>query len=252
MITAPLAELCRKSPHLAEGHHGVVAHNNRNFVIPKYVFKGPIGGGEPIRIGLFAGIHGDEPEGSFALVKFLQQLVDNPETARGFSFLVYPICNPTGFEAKTRLSATGKDLNREFWKNSLETEVRYLEAEIETNAFNGIITLHADDTSDGLYGFVRGATLTEHLLVPALKSAERVLPLNNATTIDGFEANNGVIRQCYDGVLGRAPHHENEPFEIILETPETAPAELQQEAFVLAIQTIVAEYRNLIAYAANL
>src|SRR5207244_3454269 len=29
--------------------------------LPAYLFLGPRGGGDPIRIGLFAGIHGDEP-----------------------------------------------------------------------------------------------------------------------------------------------------------------------------------------------
>ena len=30
----------------------------------------------------------------------------------------YPVCNPTGFEDRTRFSRGGKDLNREFWRNS--------------------------------------------------------------------------------------------------------------------------------------
>ena len=42
------------------------------------------------------------------------------------------------------------------------------------------------------------------------------------------------------------------PFEIILETPHTAQMELQVEALVTALRTILREYRRLIAFAANI
>src|SRR4051812_10043195 len=48
-----------------------------------YLFEGPHGGGEPIRIAFFAGIHGDEPSGSLALVKFAEALVGDPSLAEG-------------------------------------------------------------------------------------------------------------------------------------------------------------------------
>jgi hypothetical protein len=39
---------------------------------------------------------------------------------------------------------------------------------------------------------------------------------------------------------------------VILETPHAAPQYLQEKALVIALQTILAEYRKLIAYAPNL
>jgi len=36
--------------------------------------------------------------------------------------------------------------------------------------------VHSDDTSDGLYGFVGGDVLSENLLEPALREAEKILP----------------------------------------------------------------------------
>jgi hypothetical protein len=65
-------------------------------------------------------------------------------------------------------------------------KVALIERELLANKFDGIISLHSDDTSDGLYGFVRGNTLTRHLLEPALAAAEAALPVNQARTIDGF------------------------------------------------------------------
>jgi murein peptide amidase A len=220
--------------------------------LPRYLFIGPKGGDDPIRIGIFAGIHGDEPAGSYAAVSLLKLLEQQPEIARGYRLYVYPVCNPTGFEQQTRCSARGRDLNREFWNSSDEPEVRCLETELWTHAFDGIVSLHSDDTSSGMYGFVRGATLSRHLLEPALKAAEEVLPRNRDKFIDGFPASNGLIRKWYDGVLSAPPRVKPRPFELLLETPGLAPLLHQQQALVLAMSTILTEYRHLMGYAPNL
>jgi hypothetical protein len=164
----------------------------------------------------------------------------------------YPLCNPTGFEDNSRYSRRGRDLNREFWRASVEPEVELLENELRTRHFNGIIQLHADDTSDGIYGFVRGHTLTENLLRPALREAGKVLPRNVNATIDGFAARDGIIYDHYDGVLAAPAKIDPVPFEIILETPHKAPMDHQVKALVVALRTILKEYRELMAFAANI
>lgn len=218
----------------------------------QFVFEGPHGGGDPLRIGLFAGIHGDERAGSAALFALAEKLVANANLAEGYNLHFYPICNPTGFDVGTRFSKSGKDLNREFWRNSREPEVVLLEREIHRHGFHGLVSLHSDDTSNGLYGFVRGAVLARSLLEPALRAAEDVLPRNESAIIDGFAAERGIISECYEGILTSPPKLENTPFEIIFETPHHASAEAQVQAFVVAILTILAEYRKFIAFAADL
>ena len=99
---------------------------------------------------------------------------------------------------------------------------------------------------------MRGATLTRHLLEPALRAAEELLPRNRDEIIDGFNAHNGIIHQGYSGILSAPPKVRPKPFEIVLETPKHAPVYLQERAFAVALLTILAEYRKLIAYAANL
>ena len=127
-----------------------------------------------------------------------------------------------------------------------------LEHELRTRHFNGIIQVHADDTSDGIYGFVRGHTLTENLLRPALCEAGKILPRNINATIDGFAARDGIIYDHYDGVLAAPAQMEPVPFEIILETPHRADLDLQVQALLVALRTILGEYRRLISFAANI
>jgi len=223
----------------------------QRYSLPRFVFRGP-NSSDPICIGLFAAIHGDEPAGALAAAAFLKELSAEPQLAENFHLSVYPVCNPTGFEDNTRHSRKGRDLNREFWRGTAEAEVEILEHELRTRHFQGLIQLHADDTSEGLYGFVRGHTLTENLLRPALAAAGKILPRNVNATIDGFAARDGIIYESYAGVLAAPTQMEPIPFEIILETPHHAPMDAQIQAFVVAIRTIITEYRQLVSFAANI
>jgi protein MpaA len=230
---------------------GSFESRGRQYSLPRLTFRGP-NSADPIRIGLFGAIHGDEPAGAFALSEFAISLAQQPDLAENFQLQIYPLCNPTGFEDNRRQSRNGRDLNREFWKNSAEPEVRILENELRAGHFSGIIQLHADDTSEGIYGFVRGHTPTENLLRPALREAGNVLPRNANATIDGFAARDSIIYDVYEGVLAAPAQMEPVPFEIVFETPHSAPMHLQVQALVVAIRTILAEYRRLISFAANI
>jgi protein MpaA len=251
-LLAPLEKIAAHSPNLVANHEAHFEIGGEAYELPRYLFVGPKGGDTPIRVGIFAAIHGDEPEGTHAIVQFIKLLEAKPELAAGYYLSFYPVCNPGGFEDDTRHTRSGKDLNREFWKNTNEPEVRLLQAELVSHSFHGIISLHTDDTSAGFYGVVRGATLTKHLIEPALQAAEKLLSRDDRPIIDGFKARNGVIYDAYDGMLSAPPKVRPRPFEIILETPEAPPAYLKEYAFVAALQTILAEYRKFIAYAPNL
>lgn len=225
----------------------------RTHRLPRYVYLGPDAAADPLRLAIFAGIHGDEPAGTLALLRLACELERQPELARGYALYLYPLCNPTGLAAGTRHNHRGLDLNREFWQGSAEPEVRFLESELWMHAFHGLITLHSDDTSSGVYGYVKGALLSSHLLEPALAAAEAHLPRNCEPVIDGWPARRGIIQEGFEGVLtspGRMP--ASPPFEVTLETPAHAPAAAQVAALNAAVQAILARYREFMAYAPNL
>jgi protein MpaA len=251
-LLRPLDWIAARSPSLVANRGAQFEIKGEAYELPQYLFVGPKGGGLPIRIGIFASIHGDEPEGAYALVRLVRSLDANPAIATGFCISLFPVCNPTGFEDHTRHSRGGLDLNCEFWKNSTAPEVQLLESALTAHAFDGIISLHTHDVGDGLYGRVRGFTLTKHLIEPALKAAEIFLPRDERAVIEGLPARNGVIREAADGVLSAPAKARPRPFEITLETPKAPPAYLKEYAIVIALQTILTEYRKFIAYAQNI
>lgn len=221
--------------------------------IPKLTVPPQQAGDANLKVGIFGGVHGDEPAGSqacFQLYRWARQ--EQREMLRGYELHFYPICNPSGFARRTRESHSGKDLNREFWTGSCEPEVRFLEEELRSEKYDALISLHADDTSDGLYGFVSGALLTELVLEPALQAASAVLPRNHAACIDGFPAERGIIKEGYPGILSAPPERRSQTLEIVFETPAMAPLLLQVQAARLAVQAILRNYKSLYAYGQDL
>ena len=219
--------------------------------LPKSVSK-PVKAGHGIKIGIFAGIHGDEEAGTLATHELIAWAAKRPEELHDYELHFFPVCNPTGRTLGTRHSHSGLDLNREFWFGSTEPEVVFLEAELRRERYDGIISLHSDDTSDGCYGFVSGALLSEHLLEPALQAASEFLPRNEQPIIDGFLASRGIIKEGYLGILSAPPEQRPHALEIVFETPALAPMDAQVKATVAAVKRILVEYRELQAYAANL
>ena len=222
------------------------------YALEQYLFVGPRGGGDYFRVGIFAGVHGDEVAGIEAAVRFLQELAQHPERARGYEVYIYPLCNPTGFEDSTRHSRSGRDLNREFWVGSRDPEVQLLERQIRTLRFDGLISLHADDETSGLYAFALGAQFTQHVVEPALAAAEKVMPRNLDVTIDNFTARNGLIRKGYPGMLCAAPEASPRPFEIVFETPSHADLEAQIEANLVFLRHALDQYQQLQAVGQDL
>jgi protein MpaA len=250
-LLAPLDQLAAKSTNLIARPIGHFERDGRRYEIPRYIFVGPKGGDTPIPVGIFAGIHGDEPEGVRALVRFAQWLEARPELAAGYCLFLYPACNPTGLEAGTAFTSHGKDLNLELLTISAEPEVRLLQAELAAQPLEGMIKLHTNTESSTFSGLVRGEMLARQLLDPALAAAADLLPVAEAARIAGFRARD-VSYDHYEGGLTNPPKLPPRPFEVILETPGQVPAYLREWALVVALRSLLIEYRKFIAYAPNL
>jgi predicted deacylase len=220
-------------------------------LVPKLVCQ-PSRGHDPLKIGIFGGLHGDEEAGTHAIYELMRWAWNDPPELQDYELHLFPVCNPTGRRLRSRHTFDGIDLNREFWNGSQRSEVRYLEGELRRERYDGLISLHSDCDSPGIYGFASGAVLSENVLQPALAAAARVLPLNTDAVIDGFPAEGGIIREGYPGVLSAPPDQRPLPLEIVFETPTAAPMQLQVDATVLAVKAILAEYRQFQAFGANL
>src|SRR5271169_3230243 len=83
-LLAQLDQVAENSDYFLKKTFGRIESGGQAHTLPRYVFLGPKGGGDIIRIGIFATIHGDEPEGALALTRLASALEQNPELAKGY------------------------------------------------------------------------------------------------------------------------------------------------------------------------
>src|SRR5271166_4204692 len=83
-LLAPLEKLAVNSPNLVANHEARFDVDGEAYEMPRYLFVGPKGGDTPIRVGIFAGVHGDETEGIHAIIQFIRMLESRPELATGY------------------------------------------------------------------------------------------------------------------------------------------------------------------------
>jgi len=140
---------------------------------------------------LSTGIHGDEPAGPLALLSLLEE----EALPREFDWIVFPLLNPQGAQAKTRENRLGVDLNRDY------RSLRSYEAKVHINwlrehlvPLDLALFLHEDWEPEGFYLYELGVEPADSLARPILEAVERLVPINRAEEIEDFPAEDGIIR----------------------------------------------------------
>ncbi len=239
----PLLDLARVSDSVIAGTVGKFTAGGGTFRIPRFIFMGPTGGGQPIRIGLFACFHGDEWEGAEALVELFLHFERHPELVKDFHLYAYPVCNPFGFAASARRNANGCDLAAELWRGSSQVEAYYVEREMGVHQFHGVISLHTAKNSSRFSAACPSALLQEAVAGPALLATRRFSPAG---------ADSAVGLAVPNGFLTATDELRPAPFEINLAIPRLLPGPFWVQGTVAALASILHSYRNLMAFRPNI
>jgi predicted deacylase len=143
-----------------------------------------------------AGIHGDEPAGVEAALRFLETDARDHALLSRFSFVVFPCNNPTGWERNTRENRRGIDLNRQFLARHPEPEVALIMRALEGRCFDLVFEMHEDVDSPGLYLYEIAENSDDHV-GEAIVAAARAsgCPINMSPVIEGLPADAGIIRR---------------------------------------------------------
>jgi len=248
----PLLDAVENSEYLLGGSVGQFTVEHNLFQIPRFIFMGPTGGGDTIRLGIFAGLHGDDPAGAEAIVEFLRELELAPQAARGCHIYAYPICNPIGFAARSRSQTTGEDLAGHFWSGSSQPVVYYLERELGVHRFHGVISLRTANHAGGFSVDTKSDVLNRALAQPALQASRELSPGRQS----GDEPNAGLL-QASPGPSMPNFHTATDklspaPFELHIGIPGDFPPPAQIQGTVGALKSILDSYRSLVSIGQNL
>ena len=103
----------------------------------------------PKHILITGGMHGDEPAGIEAVLRFLER--DNTALLKNFSFLIIPCINPYGYVHNRRETLDGVDLNRAFETEEDIAEVAIVKKALGQTQFSLAVDFHEDYDATGFY-----------------------------------------------------------------------------------------------------
>jgi murein peptide amidase A len=170
-------------------------HTNQTSAYP--LIKIVLGKGNPRRVLISAGIHGDEPGSVESLLTFLENKNYSPYI-NNWEITLLPCINPHGYELGTRENHQGNDLNRLFKVDDPPTEVSFAQSLFNT-PIELTIELHEDNESTGYYLYQKGIdTKDDELGYEILDAVKNIMPINLDDEIDGSSADRGVIGKGID------------------------------------------------------
>lgn len=116
-------------------------------------------------IAIAAGVHGDEPAGSWALLELIETGALDPS----FRYRIWPCINASGFIAGTRENADGVDVNRTFDGFGGSREASAVLAANRGLKFALSLDLHEDCDAVGFYCYEYGGGEIGRRVIAALE-----------------------------------------------------------------------------------
>jgi hypothetical protein len=200
--------------------------------ISRYVFEGDQWRGTPIRIGIFAGLRGDDTVGPGAVASFLEDLVALPELGESFRIYAYPVVHAASFGTATPSFRRSEYIINQIGCKILSSENYQIEREIFAIAFDGIITIRLEDEIKNFKVGISDARLQDVLVRPILSTLEPFLP-----NIEGGVCGSQPFLTTGNGL-------KRKPFELTLQVPSSGWSGLDSMGLRVALHTVVDCYRR--------
>ena len=139
-----------------------------------------------------AGIHGDEPAGPEALLRWAEtRLAGHVRAKAAVPLFMLPCLNPWGLVNNRRTTARGHDLNRMFDRRV--SPLRELKRQIAGQSFALGLALHEDYDGQGVYLYEIKASPPDIGAALLKGCASKALPIDPRRRIEDFPFKNGQV-----------------------------------------------------------
>ena len=224
---------------------GSIQANGREYNLVKII----LGKGNPKKVLISAGIHGDEYAGTRAILAML----DNnffKEFDADWEVTLLPCINPTGYEQNTRENHAGNDLNRLFKSKTPPGEVTLIKKLLDSH-FDLTLELHEDLDSPGLYVYMKGLPMTDKGLGRKVIEAMKIfMPVNMDSEIEEVSAENGLLANLPNPdqmdwwPMAMYAINSGSRTSFTIETSTNFPIERRVSCHLAAIQTAMRNFTN--------
>ncbi|EDY18142.1 hypothetical protein CfE428DRAFT_4278 [Chthoniobacter flavus Ellin428] len=194
-----------------------------------------------------AGIHGDEPASTEALITWAEQ---QGRKLRDLPLFLFPCLNAWGLVQNVRLTLQGADLNRSFHRTDIPV-IEAVKKAVAGHQFDAAVMLHEDYDGQGVYLYE--VQRLQPYWGEALLTAARVhLPTDPRPKIDGRMVANGIHRRRIDrrrfARIGYPEavwlHLEHSARSFTVETPSEFALELRVAAHIAVIEDVIYRVRR--------
>jgi hypothetical protein len=189
-----------------------------------------------------AGIHGDEPASTEALIVWAER---QGKKLRDLPLLLLPCLNPWGLRQNTRANPQGVDLNRSFHRRDLPV-LEAVKRVVAGRHFDAATMLHEDYDGQGVYLY-EIQHVQPYWGEVLLDAARAHLPTDPRLWIDGRKAKNGIHRRRIErrqfARIGYPEavwlHLEHSKRSFTVEAPSEFALEKRVEALVAVVDEVV-------------
>jgi hypothetical protein len=230
-VLRPLDQLSESRQHLYTTRILTRGHRASS-QISRYVFEGEQTRESPIRIGIFAGLRGDDEVGPGAVSMFLGDLVALPHLGNDLRIYAYPIVSAVNFETRTSYSRPSQYIINQTGCETLSSETYQIEREIFAIGFDGIISIRIEDGIEAFQVGISDPRLHDALVQPILSSLEPFLP-----NIEDCDCGSGQS-------LTTGIRLKRKPFELSFRVPSSGWSGLYAMGLRIALHMAVDCYRS--------
>lgn len=190
---------------------------------PLWILRRPASLAQAPTVCLMAGVHGNEPAGTEALLALARQLAAEPGHFPDYHYVLIPLVNPWGWAHDLRHNGANQDVARQFVDGNSQ-ESRLVKAQWQAAHCDLLVDLHEDRFHPGFYMLA----YAEADLAQVLRTLQRME--DTTGVFRGHNAPNGVyaiaaqelprIRLTTASLWARL---QGVRHALIVETPDTLP-----------------------------
>lgn len=247
-LLAPMFDAAAESSSLIASRHTIQLAGH-SYDLPKFLLLGQRGGGQPIRLALFAGLDAGSFETTVALTRLLLQFELNPALARDYALFGYPVVNLRGFDTPAEPL---RAFEARYARDTSDADVQFFKSQLADWSFDGLLSLRVAPKATGFSATVRSEVLAREVVQPSLEAIAGKLPLDARPVRLRTSDRYARLADHAHGKLSAPPSAAPHPFEIEIFAPDSLPIEQRVTGLFLTVHEILRNYRRLIAHGQNI
>jgi len=234
-----LYALVQKSSHVFGSPLGPVAHEGRNYQLPRFVYFGPHTSEESVRLAFLGSFDSRDLRATLALLHLVEGLALEPSIGQSLHLAFYPLVDLLGHFGGLPDRALGSAA----WTYPSPPEINTLAQDAKHRAYHGFVRVETAPADE---------VLTIRLRGPQINSDEIEFITSEETDPYPVRFESSHDEPVHDGPLSLGDDLPFRPFEITLRVPGNWPLERYSEAVSSILKRFIVRYRGFLAYGQHL